>query len=228
MPNLLDIDAPAFLDLLPSTTADRLIADAVLMKYGDGQLIHTRGALKPGLSIVRSGAAQVGVNDIEGRFVMVSALGPGECFGEFTLFTQLPRTHDISSIGDSEVYQLSKTKFDRLYADEPSIAHALLKTTLTRTHILLEMLDAIRRLPILERTAKVILSMAYTLGGSNILKSRQEELAFALGITRVSLGKALRELSRLGLIEIGYGRIIIPNFEGLETWVERNCAGATI
>ena len=193
------------------------------MKYSDGQLIHTRGALKPGLSIVHKGAAHVGVNGIDGTFVMVAALGPGECFGESTLFTELPRTHDVSSIGESEIHQLSQPLFDLLYQREPAISRALLKTTLMRTHILLEMLDAIRRLPILERTAKVLLSMSYTLGGSNTLYSRQDELAYTLGITRVSLGKALKQLRQLGLIEVGYAKIVIPDQSRLGDWVELNC-----
>jgi CRP/FNR family cyclic AMP-dependent transcriptional regulator len=221
--NLLKISIPNFLELLSPAVAEQIIAASVLMKYSDGQLIHTRGSLKPGLSIVHKGAAQVGVNGIDGTFVMVAALGPGECFGEFTLFTELPRTHDISSTGESHIYQLSQTRFDILYQREPSISRALLNTTLTRTHILLEMLDAIRRLPILERTAKVLLSMSYTLGGSNTVQTRQADLAYTLGVTRVSLGKALKELSRLGLIEIGYGKVVIPNHSGLSDWVEQNC-----
>jgi CRP-like cAMP-binding protein len=221
--NLLKITTPAFLELLPPEVADQLIAASVLIKYSNGQLIHTRGSLKPGLSIVHKGGAHVGVNGIDGTFVMVAALGPGECFGEFTLFTQLPRTHDISSIGESQIYQLSQHKFDVLYQREPSISKALLKTTLMRTHVLLEMLDAIRRLPILERTAKVLLSMSYSLGGSNVLRGRQDELAFTLGVTRISLGKALKELSHLGLIEIGYAKITIPDRVQLSDWVELNC-----
>jgi CRP-like cAMP-binding protein len=221
--NLLKITSPAFLELLPPAVADQIVAASVLMKYCDGQLIHTRGCLKSGLSIVHKGAAHVGVNGIDGTFVMVAALGPGECFGEFTLFTELPRTHDISSIGETQIYQLSQHKFDVLYQRELSISKALLKTTLMRTHILLEMLDAIRRLPILERTAKVLLSMSYTLGGSNVLHGRQDELAYTLGVTRISLGKALKELSRLGLIEIGYAKIAIPDHALLSNWVELNC-----
>lgn len=221
--NLIKIDAIAFLDLLPNEVTAELVASSVLMKYTNGQLIHVRGELKPGLSIVCSGAAQVGVNGIDGTYVMTAALGAGECFGEFTLFTELPRTHDISSIGDSQVYQISKSKFDALYEREPSISRALLKTTLTRTHILLEMLDALRRLPILERTAKTLLMMFYTLGGLNNIISRQSDFAYTLGITRVSLAKALKQLTELGLIELGYRRITICDHNALANWVDSHC-----
>ncbi|MFT6407377.1 MAG: CRP-like cAMP-binding protein [Arenicella sp.] len=223
MLNLLKISTPAFLEQLPAIVAEQIVNASILVKYSDGQLIQTRGTLKPGLSIVHKGAAHVGVNGIDGTFVMVATLGPGECFGEFTLFTELPRTHDISAIGESEVYQLSQSRFDALYRGQPSISRALLKTTLIRTHILMEMLDAIRRLPILERTAKVLLSMSYTLGGSNVLQCRQADLAYTLGVTRVSLGKAMKQLSHLGLIEIGYGQVVIPSRSSLSDWVELNC-----
>ena len=223
MLNLPEISTPAFIDLLPEDVINNVLASSVLINYSDGQLIHTRGELKPGLSVVRKGAVHVGVNGTDGTFVMVASLGPGECFGEFTLFTDLPRTHDVSSVGESEVYQLSKAKFETLHQKHPSIAHALLSTTLTRTHILLEMLDAIRRLPILERTAKTLLSMSYSLGGSNVLRSRQDQLAQTLGVTRVSLSKALKQLSQLGLIEVGYRKITIANQSGLMKWVQLNC-----
>jgi CRP-like cAMP-binding protein len=221
--NLLKIDRPAFLDLLPEHVVRDLRDASVLMKYSTGQLIHARGAQKPGLSIVHKGAVQVGVNSIDGTFVMAAELGPGEYFGEFSLFTKLPRTHDVSSIGDTEVYQLSKARFDMLYQREPSIARALLETSLNRTHSVLEMLDAIRRLPILERTAKTILSMSYLLGGSTVLQSRQRDLAYTLGVTRVSLSKALKELSRLGLIDVGYGKLTISRPKELSDWVKLRC-----
>ena len=200
-----------------------LVACAVEMTYSDGQLVHSRGDAKPGLSIVKEGGAYVGVNGLDGMFVMVASLGPGECFGEFTLFTELPRTHDISSIGESKIYQLSKAKFDTLYEKYPCISRALLRTTLSRTHILLERLDAIRRLPILERTAKTLFSMSHGLGASNQLRNTQVDLADTLGVTRVSLGKALKQLSHIGLIEIGYGKITIVDRLALGRWVESHC-----
>ncbi len=221
--SLIDIDATPFLGLLPPRVAEELLGLSVLVKYSNGQLIHTRGELKPGLSIVHSGAAHVGVNGIDGTFVTAAALGQGECFGEFTLFTDLPRTHDVSSIGETQIYQISKSKFDSLYEREASISRALLKTTLTRTHILLETLDALRRLPILERTAKTLLTMSYTLGRADSLIIKQIDLAYSLGVTRVSLAKALKQLASIELIEIGYGRINFLDRDALARWVQQHC-----
>lgn len=223
MSDLLQLNSPAFLNLLSPELADQICAAANIVKYTDGQLIHSRGEAKPGLSIVRSGAAHVGVYGSDGTFVMTGLLGPGECFGEFTLFTDLPRTHDVSAAGNTEIYQLSEPAFRRIYRQHPELSHIMMSASLMRTHLLLEMLDALRRLPLLERAAKIILTMSYTSGSEHTIVCRQTDLAYTLGVTRVSLAKVLKQLSDLQLIRLGYGKIHLPAREQLEQWVDEHC-----
>jgi len=220
---LVQLKSPTFLSLLPAPLVDKVTQAGTIIKYSDEQLIHSRGEIKPGLSIVRSGAVNVGVYGADGKFLMVAKLGPGETFGEFTIFTDLPRTHDIAAVGDTQVYQIPSSRFMALYDKEPEISKALLKATLLRTHMLLETLDSMRRLPLLECTAKLLLTMYQSSGELNPLKCRQSELAYTLGVSRVSLGKALKELTKLGLIELGYSQITINNPAELDSWLKRRC-----
>jgi len=194
-----------------------------LVTYSDGELIHSRGEIKPGLSIVKSGAVNVGVYGEDGTFVQAAMLGEGECFGEFTLFTDLPRTHDISAIESTEIYQMSKNNFNRYANIEPKLSKALLRISLLRNYLLLEMLDAMRRLPILERTAATLLSMQKASGDTESIKCKQVDIAYNLGVSRVSVGKCLRTLQDLGLIQLGYGEIIFPNIKLLQSWVNSHC-----
>jgi len=187
------------------------------------ELIHSRGVIKPGLSIVKSGAVSVGVYGLEGTFIQAAILGSGECFGEFTLYTDLPRTHDISAIEATEIYQLSKTRFNQLSKIEPDISQALLRISLLRNHLLLESLDAMRRLPLLERTASTLLMMQKMSGGRTSVSCKQVDLAYNLGVSRVSIGKALRVLSGKGLIKLGYGVIMYPDIKELQSWVDTHC-----
>ena len=152
---------------------------------------------------------------------MTSILGPGQTFGEFTLFANLPRTHDVTAVGETEIYQISGPRFNRLYSQEPDISKALLSRSLIRTHLLLEMMNAMRRLPVRERSAKVLLIMLQSTGNDKSFKCRQSDLAFALGISRMSMNRALSQLSELNLIETGYGEIRIANSERLEKWVKK-------
>lgn len=207
---------------LDDVVAQRVRGAGTLVRYADGELIHSRGDSKPGLSIVETGSVLVGVYGADGSFVMTSILGPGHTFGEFTLFAGLPRTHDITASGPTEIHQLSGNRFLHICEQTPEIYRALLSASLARTHVLLELMDAMRRLPMLERTAKVLLTMMTLTGDDNVFRCRQSDLAYTLGVSRMSLSKALKQLSERGLINLGYGEIRLPNKAALVEWVAQN------
>ena len=217
---ILQAGSAALFDVLSDDLIDSIKSIAALNRYTAGQLIHSRGDNAPGLSIVKTGTVNIGVYGVDGTFVMASVLGPGEAFGEFTMFTDLPRTHDVSAMVDCEVYQIKGNRFLALCDKEPRLVNALLKSTLIRTHMLLELLDAMRRLPVLERTAKTILSMSYTSGSRNELVCRQNDLALSIGVSRVTLGKVLKKLEAEHLIKLGYAKIQLPDRSRLEAWLE--------
>jgi CRP-like cAMP-binding protein len=196
---------------------------STLMKYTNDQIVHSRGAIKPGLSVVKSGSVNVGIFGVDGKFIPIAILGSGECFGEFTLFVDLPRTHDIHASGNTELYQLNSVQFNRLSVEHPEIIKALLKINLLRNHNLLEMLDSIRRLPLLERTASTLNALLNTSNSQSSISCTQDQLAFNLGVSRVSVGKALRILEQQGLIQIGYRKIDFPSLYKFKQWLHKNC-----
>ena len=211
------------LEILGTKLGAKVAKSARLIKYAHGELIHSRGVIKPGLSIVKSGAVNVGVYGVDGTFIQAAILGVGECFGEFTLFTDLPRTHDISALDITEIYQLSKVSFKRLSIEHPEISNALLRISLLRNHLLLEMLDAMRRLPLLERTAATLLTMHKTSGEKRSVTCKQADLAYNLGVSRVSIGKTLRALQEQELIQLGYAELIYSDIAKLQLWVDTHC-----
>lgn len=219
MRDLVQNSSPAFMDLLSPELAAKLKNISNVVAYSDGQLIHSRGDPKPGLSIVRNGAIKVGIFGIDGSFIATSIVGPGQSFGEFTLFAGLPRTHDVSAVGHTEIDQISAKSFKVLFDAEPELARTMLIISLTRTHHLLELLDDMRRLSLPVRAAKFLHSMSQSANDTDALTCRQSDLAFTLGVSRISLGKALRQLADQGLIVLGYGKILLPDTQKLSAWV---------
>lgn len=211
--------SPALFDNLPARLVTRLIEVANIVRYDDRQLIHNRGDGKPGLSVIRSGAARVGVYGADGAFIMTTILEPGHSFGEVTVFTDLQRTHDIAAAGPTEVYTLSAARFNRLTEEEPAFLRAVLVCSLVRSHMALERLDAISRLATLERTAYMLCSLAPAGEDAAVIHYRQSDLAFTLGVSRVTLNQTLKTLTELGLIVPGYGRIKLVSRAGLENWL---------
>ena len=216
-----EFQSPALLDWLDQPTKQELLSRATLIKLNDGTMIHGRGNTQAGIAIIKSGHVKIGVNGLDGTFIGAGLLGPGETFGEFTIFTSLPRTHDIWALGNLEIYRVEKSHFLALCKERPNLLSALLSATLIRSHILLELLDAMRRLPLDQKIARLILSLtASSKTNSACVRLRQSDLASSLGTSRVSLGKAVKSLTEKSLIELGYGEISIPSKQALYEWLQ--------
>jgi CRP/FNR family cyclic AMP-dependent transcriptional regulator len=213
-------NAPLFTDLLPAEVMTQIKAAGKLKPYRDGEMIQQRGDTHRGISILMFGRIIAGNIGADGSFVVSSMLTPGECFGEFTLFADLPRTHDLSASGAVKVLHIAERGFLQLFDREPAIGKALLAITLRREHNLLEFLDGQRRLTLPVRLAKLLLSFVSKKDALQVVQCRQEELAYMLGVTRVSINKTLKLLVADGLVRLGYGNIEVANINLLSDWVE--------
>jgi CRP/FNR family transcriptional regulator, cyclic AMP receptor protein len=183
--------------------------------YSADQVIQQRGDQDRGLSIVETGQVAAGNVGLDGSFLFSALLGRGECFGELTLFAGLPRTQNIAALEDTEITSISEKNFLPLFDTEPSIPRALLTITLLRNHELVEVLDDQRRLSLPTRICKLLLNGKETNSKTAYVECRQEDLAFMLGVSRVSVGKALKRLQNDELVTLEYGRILLPNVERL-------------
>ena len=219
MPDLLTLGDQPVVALLPPAIAGRLAAAGARIRYPDGRLIHGRGDDKPGFSIVVEGAVRFVKRLGDGRALTNSVLGPGHSFGEATIFAEWGRAYDAVAVGETLVDQIPKAAFERLLADEPTLARAMLVSTTRRLYAVLAFLDDLRSLPLDARAAKLIYGMAASAKDPNRIECRQSDLAFTLGVSRVSIGKALGSLKDAGLIELGYGEIKIPDRGALERWI---------
>ena len=211
--------ATPYLKLLSPPRVQRLLESGHRRTLSDGQFVHSRGDQRTGISIIEDGAAQAGIYGSDGSFILTSYIGPGHTFGEFTVFTNLPRTHDVSAVGPTTMLEIPAPRFIAMCAEDPAYMQALLQTTLMRSHLILEMLHAVRSLPLLPRVAKYLLILAP--GGPNapVLRFRQSDLASTLGLSRASMNRALATLSDEKLIERGYGSIKISDRDRLARWL---------
>ncbi len=211
--------ATPYLELLSTDSVTRLRANGRRRTFSDGQYIHSRGDGIRGISVIEDGAAQAGIYGVDGSFILTSYIGPGHTFGDFTVFTNLPRTHDISAVGATTILDISANRFVALCDQDPIYMRALLQTTLMRSHLILEMLHAIRSLPLLPRVAKFLLILSPAGPNAPTLRFRQSDLASTLGVSRASMNQSLANLQREKLIERGYGNVKICDRARLARWL---------
>lgn len=219
MPDLLEFGTVPFDQLLPDHLRHALGEVSVSRHYVDGEMIHGRGDRKPGLSIVRSGAVRMCNFGADGSVITTAVLGPGQIFGEFTLLTDLPRTHDAVAVGRVAVDQVGRAAYEALVSREPGLLRILAEATARRLHAVLELLDDIRRLPLPVLTAKLLLGMARVSTQPGVIHCNHSDLAVTIGVSRVSIGKTLKQLQSAGLLEQRYGRIEIADSAALENWI---------
>lgn len=215
---LLDQGVP-LASLLPGSVMDALTAAATRVTYADEQIIHERDDEKPGLSIIQQGAVRFAKVSAGGKQLTNSILGPGDCFGEATLFAERDRAYDAYGVGATVIDQIPKTRFDRIFDREPLLARALLIVTTRRLYGVLDFLDDLRSLPLTVRTAKLLATMSVSAKDPARIECKQHDLAFTLGVSRVSVGKALSALHKANLIDPGYGAIRIHDRERLDAWI---------
>ena len=208
-----------FLGFLSDDQVARLKASGHHRKLSDGQFIHSRGDTDLGISIVESGAVQAGIYGTDGEFILTSFLGPGHSFGEFSVFTDIPLSHDISAVGPTTVIRIASEKFLELGNAEPDYFSALMRATLMRSHVLLEMLHAIRILPLVPRVAKFLLILVPPPPAKAKVRFRQTDLAATIGLSRASMNRALTQLEAFGLIERRYGAIEVLSIDALLDWL---------
>ncbi len=196
--------------LLPAPLMRTLKASGRTTTYADGQFIHNRGNQEAGLSIILFGHVRFGIYDPAGSYTQASILGEGHCFGEATLFMDAPRAYDAESLGSTSLLTISAEMMKRLMADHADLSQALLRTLTHRLYAALDVADDLRTASKEDRVEKHLRRLIQ-MGGfdDNVLPIRQIDLAFALGLSRVSVGKALDTLQNRGVIRLGYGEIEI-------------------
>ena len=83
---------------------------------GDGMYLILEGELR----------ARIAVGDDE---MILSTFGPGEFFGEMSLFDRGPRSADVVANVDCALVRLSANAFDRLTREAPALATPFLQAT---------------------------------------------------------------------------------------------------
>ncbi|MEQ9517856.1 MAG: Crp/Fnr family transcriptional regulator [Parvibaculum sp.] len=219
MTGLFDFGVPGLMSTLPTHLAKAVDEAAVRMSFRDGQQIHTRGDGVQSLSIIRSGSARLGYVNQGGEYRATAILGPGQFFGEFTIFAGLPREFDATAVGPTVINEVSLLRLDRLIELHRGLRKHFLSSLAFRLHAALEFVDDLRRLPLAVRAAKVLSFAALSDATQGVVSMTQSELAEILGVTRASANKALKQLEAQKLVTRAYGQISLPDQRRLRNWI---------
>jgi len=207
------LDDEAAAALMESMTTSHLDRGNILFREGDqGDRLY----------VIGEGKIKLGLTSVDGRENLLAILGPGEMFGELSLFDPGPRTATATAIAETQLLALSHEDLDSFLLGRPAVAANLLTALARRLRRANETLADLVFTDVPGRVAKALLDLSIRFGRpaeDGILVAHdltQEELAQLVGASRETVNKALADFASRGWIHLEARAVVLTDVERLK------------
>ena len=187
-----------------------LIEHAQLKHFKKGGAIYRTGDASAALYCVIEGEVRFVTYSEKGRELLNVVFGPGNWFGYLGLIDGQERSHDAVFTGPGALLFIAARDFDALAREAPMIYRDVAR--LACLHLRLVFTHTARDLALTSerRLARWLLHFAGEVArGANMSRITQEELAGAVGISRQTASKILKNLESAGVLKLRYRAIEI-------------------
>jgi CRP/FNR family cyclic AMP-dependent transcriptional regulator len=186
-----------------------------------GDTLFREGDSGDCLYVITDGKIKLGRAAADGRENILAILGPGEMFGELSLFDPKPRTATAVAVVDSTLMSLGHHALDQLLTGRPAVAEAMLAALAQRLRRTNESLADLVFSDVPGRVAKALLDLSTRFGvqaddGLHVTHDlTQEELAQLVGASRETVNKALADFASRGWIRLEARAVVIHDVDRL-------------
>jgi CRP/FNR family transcriptional regulator, cyclic AMP receptor protein len=207
------LDDEAANALMDSMTPSRLERGDVLFREGD------RGDR---LYVIGEGKIKLGLTSSDGRENLLAILGPGEMFGELSLFDPGPRTATATAVAETQIIALHHEDLTTFLSGRPAVATTMLAALARRLRRTNETLSDLVFTDVPGRVAKALLDLSSRFGRQSedgILVAHdltQEELAQLVGASRETVNKALADFATRGWIKLEARAVVLIDIERIQ------------
>ena len=155
--------APLF-SALDDAASATLRESMIPVKVSKGNTLFKEGDAGDRLYVVVAGKLKLGTTSSDGRENLLSILGPGEMFGELSLFDPGPRTATATAVTDSRLLSLSNDKVIGWVTQHPNVSLQLLGRLAQRLRRSNEVLADLVFSDVPGRVAKAIMDLGNRFG----------------------------------------------------------------
>ena len=212
--------APLF-TALDEASAATLRASMTGVKLSRGQVLFKEGDAGDQLFVVVDGKLKLGTTSNDGRENLLSILGPGDMFGELSLFDPGPRTATATAVVDSKLLALANDQVIGWVKEHPQVSLQLLGRLAQRLRKANDVLSDLVFADVPGRVAKAIIELGERFGtkkddGMHVNHElTQEELAQLVGASRETVNKALADFASRGWVKLEPRAVTILDYERL-------------
>lgn len=212
--------APLF-TALDDAAAASLRSSMEIVKLSKGATLFSEGDEGDHLYVIAEGKLKLGTSSGDGRENLLSVLGPGEMFGELSLFDPGPRTSTATAITDVRLLSLGHNKVIPWVTQHPQVALHLLARLAQRLRRTNEVVGDLVFSDVPGRVAKALIDLGERFGketdeGLYVHHDlTQEELAQLVGASRETVNKALADFAGRNWIRLDGRAVLIIDLERL-------------
>ena len=207
---------------LDAEGAAALRASLTATDFPKGAVLFHEGEPGDHMYVIVEGKVKLGQTSGDGRESLLGVLGPGEMFGELSLFDPGLRTSTATALTDANVLGLGHDQLKPWLSGRPEVAAALLMALARRLRRTNEAMADLVFSDVPGRVAKALLELGSKFGEETsigLLVSHdltQEELAQLVGASRETVNKALADFSQRGWIRIEQRQVTLIDVPRLE------------
>lgn len=186
-----------------------------------GQTLFEEGEPGDRLYVILDGKVKLGHSSPDGRESLMAVLGPGEMFGELSLFDPGKRAATATALTDASVLELSNEQLMPWLAGRPEVAAALLQALARRLRRTNEAMADLVFSDVPGRVAKALMDLGEKFGTvtpEGLLVTHdmtQEEIAQLVGASRETVNKALADFTQRGWVRLESRQVLILDVERL-------------
>ncbi len=186
-----------------------------------GNTLFQEGDAGDRLYIVTEGKIKLSHASGDGRESVLMVLGPGDMFGELSLFDPGPRTSTAIAVTDSKVLGLGNTNLNPWLVGRPEVAQKLLQALAHRLRRTNEAMSDLVFADVPGRVAKALLELGEKFGSKTEAgvyvnhDLTQEELAQLVGASRETVNKALADFVSRGWLKLETRSVELLDLERL-------------
>ena len=212
--------APLF-TALDDGAAASLCSSMEGVKLTKGAILFSEGDEGNYLYVIIEGKLKLGTSSGDGRENLLSVLGPGEMFGELSIFDPGPRTSTATAVTDVRLVSLGHNKIIPWISKHPEVALQLLARLAQRLRRTNEVVGDLVFSDVPGRVAKALIDLGERFGketpeGLYVNHDlTQEELAQLVGASRETVNKALADFAGRNWVRLDGRAILILDLDRL-------------
>lgn len=186
--------------------------------YDSGQIIYQQGESPDTFFYLVSGSARSYISSGSGDERVLALHNAGDLMGEASFFDECPRVSSAVAVTRCELVTVDRERLNGIFRAHPDLSIPMLQYLSRTIRLLSGHVDGMSFLGAEQRVARYLLSLS----PQGPILFTHEEIGFAVGVSRVTVSRVLRDFARLGWVETGYRCVTVKKTSALQELISED------